>query len=171
MHVVIIGEIMAAFAKSLFSCFFANTFAWSLAREYPWPFNFAFVFSILSLLAFQDFKLSGWLPKSLNRARREPVQPRYAVTMFRANDDENDEDEFELSSRMLSQINLEEEQKVNEKVLNIMTNKSAFSISLGPEHELSPRENNIKNKHENIEILIEAHKSAGILDSQSLPFV
>ena len=170
MYVIVISEIMAAFMKSLFSCFFANTFAWSLSRQYPWPFNFAFVFGLLSLLAFQDFKLSGMLPKALNRSRREPVQPRYAVTMVRVNEGENEEDEedFELSSRIMSNVNFDE-QKVTKSSINMMTDASP--LTLKSENDFTKQDNLGRNSRENIGILIDPQEAGDSSDSRRLPFV
>jgi len=61
-----------------------NLYAWSATTELKWPLNFPLVWYLIGLLSMYNHRLSSRLPRNMNRCRREPVEPRYAVTMIKS---------------------------------------------------------------------------------------
>ena len=53
-------------------------FAWSETNGQLWPFNYFLVWYLLAILAVINARVSYLLPRSIERRRREPREPRYA---------------------------------------------------------------------------------------------
>ena len=67
-----IGQTCASLGRMVGPYIASIIFAWSLNNELTWPFNYHFIFYILSLLALINYKYSFLLPKSIQRRKREP---------------------------------------------------------------------------------------------------
>jgi MFS family permease len=75
-----IGQTFAAFGRLLGPYFGSVTFAWSEVNGFQWPLNYFFVWYIMGTLSLLNYIISRFLPKQLQRRKREPKEPRYALS-------------------------------------------------------------------------------------------
>ena len=74
-----IGQTFAAFGRLLGPYFGSVSFAWSEINGYSWPLNYFFVWYIMGALSILNYGISRFLPRTLQRRKREPIEPRYAL--------------------------------------------------------------------------------------------
>jgi len=67
-----IGQTCASLGRMVGPYIASIIFAWSLNNGLTWPLNYNFIFYILSILAFINYRYSFLLPKSIQRRKREP---------------------------------------------------------------------------------------------------
>jgi MFS family permease len=74
-----IGQTFAALGRLIGPYLGSTLFAWSENNGQAWPFNYFFVWYILGIISFANARVSYFLPRSIERRRREPREPRYAA--------------------------------------------------------------------------------------------
>jgi MFS family permease len=86
-----IGQTCASFGRFTGPYIGATLFAWSENNGFLWPFNYYLTWYVIALVSIGNSYLSRLLPRSIERRKREPREPRYALTMRGAasNDDNN----------------------------------------------------------------------------------
>jgi hypothetical protein len=87
-----IGQTFAALGRLTGPYLGSVVFAWSENNGQLWPFNYFFVWYLLAIVAVINARISVLLPRSIERRRREPREPRYASTPGQ-NDDDYESDE------------------------------------------------------------------------------
>ena len=87
---LLLAELPTALFSILLTCFSSNIYSWSLGNGLPWPLDHALVWYIFAYLAVEMVKTTRKLRKTLNRPKREPLEPRYAATMIRSRVEEQD---------------------------------------------------------------------------------
>jgi len=74
-----IGQTFAAMGRLLGPYFGSVIFAWSETNGYFWPLNYFFIWYIMGIVAICNYIISKFLPKNLQRRKREPKEARYAL--------------------------------------------------------------------------------------------
>lgn len=104
-----IGQTFASLGRLSGPYIAANVFAWSEVNGMSWPFNYYFSWYILGIVSLIFMKFADLLPKTIQRRKREPKEPRYSVyhklneeefdeIVDSMNDDDDDDEEIILNS-------------------------------------------------------------------------
>lgn len=78
-----IGQTFASLGRAIGPVVGGFLFAWSETSGYPWPLDYSCTFYVLSLLAIVLMWFTCHLPRSIERKKREPKNPRYASSMMK----------------------------------------------------------------------------------------
>jgi MFS family permease len=84
-----IGQTCAAVGRMVGPYFAGLLFASTASSGFSWPINYSFTFYVICAISFCIWAFSKHLPNKIQRRRREPKNPRYAVTMEKAFEEEN----------------------------------------------------------------------------------
>jgi len=108
-----IGQTFAALGRLTGPYLGSVVFAWSENNGQLWPFNYFFVWYLLAIVAVINARISVLLPRSIERRRREPREPRYASTPGQNDDDYESDETDELIDEEGEE---EEDDEVDESV-------------------------------------------------------
>lgn len=92
-----IGQTFASTGRLLGPYVGASIFAWSANNGHGWPIDYSLVWNLIGLMAIYISCLSCKLPKKIQRRKREPKNPRYALTMMSKEHNDDEEEVIELS--------------------------------------------------------------------------
>lgn len=86
-----IGQTFAAFGRFLGPYIGSTLFAWTETSAHSWPLNYALTWYLVAALSVASGQLAGFFSRSIQRRKREPALPRYAKSMRKRfnSDDEN----------------------------------------------------------------------------------
>jgi hypothetical protein len=86
-----IGQTFAALGRMCGPYLGATLFAWTEVSHKSWPLNYALTWYLMAGLSFVASQLGGYFSRSIQRRKREPVEPRYAASMRRHRADSGSE--------------------------------------------------------------------------------
>ncbi len=66
------GQTCASLGRLLGPLFGAPLFAWSEGNGLPWPLNYCLTWYLLCVLMLSTAQMSSFLPRSIERQKREP---------------------------------------------------------------------------------------------------
>jgi MFS family permease len=93
-----IGQTCASLGRFTGPYLGALTFAWSENNRLQWPFDYFFTWYLIGMISIGNSYLTKLLPRSIERRKREPREPRYAVTMMGTAGDETPGNDYDESN-------------------------------------------------------------------------